>query len=101
MQRTERVPAWDAGHLAGRGVEIIDVRDESEFRSGHLPDARNVPLGEIKTEVRRLDPTRPVAVICETGNRSLEAAYLLAHHGIMVYQLDGGMEAARRARSRT
>jgi glyoxylase-like metal-dependent hydrolase (beta-lactamase superfamily II)/rhodanese-related sulfurtransferase len=56
---------------------ILDVRETWEFRKGHIPGAVHIPLGELARRTSELDPKKPVAVICATGNRSQSAAALL------------------------
>jgi hydroxyacylglutathione hydrolase len=56
---------------------VLDVREPWEFQQGHVPGAILIPLGQLANKVGELDPDRPVAVICQTGNRSQSAAALL------------------------
>lgn len=60
---------------------VLDVREPWEFRSGHVPNAKLIPLGELQARVGELDPETPVAIICQSGNRSQTAAALLAQKG--------------------
>lgn len=73
-----------------RGARIIDVREEWEYGSGHLPGAINIPLGRVGTE---LEPDgRPVVLVCASGGRSGQAASLLSANGFSeVANLLGGM----------
>lgn len=56
---------------------VLDVREPWEYRQGHVPNAVLIPLGDLAHRVSELDPSKPVAVICATGNRSQSAAALL------------------------
>lgn len=56
---------------------VLDVREPWEYRQGHVPNAVLIPLGDLALRVNELDPSKPVAVICATGNRSQSAAALL------------------------
>ncbi len=60
---------------------ILDVREPWEFRNGHLPNAKLIPLGQLQTRYTELDPEMPTAVICQSGARSQTAAALLAQKG--------------------
>ncbi|MFD2091449.1 MBL fold metallo-hydrolase [Blastococcus deserti] len=60
--------------------EILDVRQDSEFRSGHVPGARHVELGALAHRADRL-PDRPTVVMCGHGERAMGAASLLARAG--------------------
>ena len=73
---------------------ILDVRTEPEYLSGHISEAINVPLDQISetnAEVSKLDKTKPVYVICASGNRSLSAALKLKKLGFDVTNIRGGM----------
>jgi glyoxylase-like metal-dependent hydrolase (beta-lactamase superfamily II)/rhodanese-related sulfurtransferase len=70
---------------------IIDVREPWEFRGGHLPGARLIPLGQLGAHLGELDPQQAVAVVCATGSRSQSAAALLNQKGFKtVYNVLGG-----------
>jgi glyoxylase-like metal-dependent hydrolase (beta-lactamase superfamily II)/rhodanese-related sulfurtransferase len=72
---------------------VLDVREPWEFRGGHIPGARLMPLGELAARVDELDRAQPVAVVCATGSRSQSAAALLAHKGFThVYNVPGGTD---------
>jgi len=74
--------------------EIVDVREPWEYHQGHIPGALLIPLGQLSMRVNELNPERPVAVICATGNRSQSAAALLGQKGFKtVYNVSGGTSA--------
>jgi len=54
------------------GAVVIDVRSPAEFNSGHLPNAINLPLGEIETELPRRvkDKNQVLLLHCQSGMRS-------------------------------
>ncbi len=71
---------------------IVDVREPWEFFSGHIPEALLIPLGQLSARLAELDPSRPTAVVCASGNRSQSAAALLGQQGFQkVYNLVDGM----------
>lgn len=87
------VSAAELGEILGRtrDVQVIDVRETHEYRSGHVPGARPIPLGKLPGSVRDLDPSRPTYVICQTGSRSAAATRLLQRSGFAeVYNVRGG-----------
>jgi len=94
--RQTRVPTADH-QLINRGKALIlDVRDNAEFASGHLPDAKNIPLGELAGRIGELDKfkAKSVIVVCQSGARAATAAGLLAKAGFAdVVNLDGGVAA--------
>jgi rhodanese-related sulfurtransferase len=61
-----------------RARQVVDVRQASEYASGHLPKARNVELGSLAGA--RL-PTGPVMVMCSRGDRATTAASVLERAG--------------------
>jgi hydroxyacylglutathione hydrolase len=65
---------------AERDATLLDVRSRAEFASGHIPNALNIPLGEL---ARRLDevPDGKVVVHCQGGSRSAMAASILQRSG--------------------
>jgi rhodanese-related sulfurtransferase len=80
--------------LQSSGARIIDVRTSAEFEAGHIPDAENIPLGEIAGAAASWDPAEPIVLYCATGSRSAEAAQMLQAKGFTaVYDLAGGIAA--------
>jgi len=75
---------------AGKPV-LLDVREPSEFASGHVSGARNVPMSRLAAETSRLDPDAETLVICQSGHRSAVAARQLKRAGLTnVYSVKGG-----------
>ena len=58
-------------HLA-QGALVIDVRSPGEFGEGHLPDAINLPLGELRESLPRRvkDKSQVLLLHCLSGGRS-------------------------------
>lgn len=50
---------------------LLDVRTEGEYRSGHIPNSKNVPLHGIE-QVAAMIPDRsaPIYLYCQSGGRS-------------------------------
>jgi len=73
---------------------VVDVRESWEYQQGHVPGAVLIPLGQLSARVNELDPQKPVAVICASGNRSQSAAALLGQKGFKtIYNVSGGTGA--------
>lgn len=72
-------------------VAIIDVRTISEYASGHIENAMNIPLDKIGTiEDTITDKNKKIIVYCRSGNRSREAAEKLLKLGYTnVYDMKG------------
>lgn len=66
---------------------LIDVREDYEFREGHIPGAVNIPLGNITTVDYSKDKT--LIVYCRSGNRSNQAAIKLKNMGYNVKDMGG------------
>ncbi|HEU4658270.1 MAG TPA: rhodanese-like domain-containing protein [Capillimicrobium sp.] len=81
------------------GLQILDVREEGEWRAGHIPGALHTPYHDLHELPGGLDPARPVAVICASGQRAAVGASLLLRHGAerVLHVVDGGVPAWRRA----
>jgi rhodanese-related sulfurtransferase len=74
-------------------VQVLDVRELAEWEDGHLPGAVHMPYHDLRDIPDGIDPTRPVAVICSSGQRSAVAASLLARAGAaqVIHVADGGV----------
>lgn len=75
------------------GALVVDVREPYEYVSGHVPGAEPVPMRAVQGRLGDLPRSRPVYVICATGNRSLTAAAWMASAGIEAYSVAGGTGA--------
>ena len=70
---------------------LIDVRTAGEFKRGHLPNAKNIPLNEVSAKLSKIPKDKTVILVCQTGNRSNMAARTLKQAGYEdVINLAGG-----------
>jgi len=79
---------------------MLDVREPAEFSSGHAPNAKNVPLGQLDKRLGEIEKfkSRPVVVTCQTGSRSHAATSALKKAGFGdVVVLSGGFGAWQQA----
>lgn len=77
-----------------RDALVLDVRDDSEFAAGHIPNAKHIPLARLDQSIRELEKfkTRPVVVTCRSGAISGKACALLRKNGFKeVFRLKGGI----------
>ena len=73
-------------------VIILDVRTPGEYRDGHIPGARLIPLDELPNRLHDVPKEEKVYVICRSGNRSSQAVRLLRDKGFSnVYNVTSGM----------
>jgi rhodanese-related sulfurtransferase len=92
-----KIKADRAVDLVRGGASLLDVRENSEWKSGHAPGAIHVALGNIDQAPRRLKQGRPVVVMCASGMRSRTAAKHLRGLGFDAASLSGGIGAWQRA----
>jgi hydroxyacylglutathione hydrolase len=89
-----RIARWTVEELAdAEGVQVLDVREISEWRAGHIPGSVHRPYHDLHELPDEIDPARPVAAICASGQRSATAASLLAARGArdVTHVVDGGV----------
>ncbi len=77
-------------------VSVIDVRAGYEWDDGHLPGARNIPLGALPRRIGEL-PGGPLVMQCQSGSRSAIAASIALARGKEVWNLEGGLAAWKQA----
>lgn len=94
--RGKRATVLEVTQLINRGkTVIVDVRSAEEFATGHLPDAKNIPLQELAKRLGELEKfkTRPIVVVCQKGSRSATAVGLLGKAGFAeATSLEGGLD---------
>ncbi|MDP2339977.1 MAG: rhodanese-like domain-containing protein [Deltaproteobacteria bacterium] len=72
-------------------LDIVDVREPSEWSTGHVPRARLVPLDQVRANPKGAAPRSNVCFVCAKGGRSATAAKLVEALGYAdVFSLDGG-----------
>ena len=62
-------------------IPVIDVRTPVEFAEVHVPQARSVPLDELKPGALQLPKDQPVYLLCRSGQRATKAAEKLSREG--------------------
>jgi hydroxyacylglutathione hydrolase len=100
-----RTPRWTVEEVhagwrgGGEGLQLLDVRERDEWTAGHVPGSLHAPYHDLHVLPDGLDPDRPVAVICASGQRAALAASLLQRHGAtdVIHVVDGGVPAWARA----
>ena len=71
---------------------LIDVREIYEYKAESIPQAINIPLGDISKEAKNLDKNKVYYIICRSGNRSEQAVKILIKQGFKyVYNVLPGM----------
>lgn len=97
QQRGNKLSLLQATQLINQNKTIIlDVRDEAQFASGHIREAKNIPAKELTKRIGELEKfkTRNILVVCQSGTQSARAAATLNKAGFTdVFGLTGGMAA--------
>ena len=76
------------------GAILVDVRTSQEYREGHIPGSKNVPLQTID-KIRSVADNKDTAlfVYCYSGGRSRQAVSMLQHMGYTNVRNIGGITA--------
>ncbi len=65
------------------GATIVDVREPYEYAMGHVEGSINIPLGQVPGSVDKFrNMSKPLIMICASGNRSGQATQFLQMNGI-------------------
>lgn len=75
---------------------ILDVREDNEYRDGHIINSLHIPVGYLKDRLKELEKhkDKPIIVGCRSGQRSSQACTILKKQGFAnVYNLSGGIMA--------
>jgi phage shock protein E len=73
---------------------VIDVRTPQEYAEGHVPGALNIDIASptFADEIAALPADETYVVYCRSGNRSAQAATIMAEAGFTdVYNVDAGL----------
>ena len=97
VARIDRLPLADLPARASE-VQILDVREQSEWDEGHIPGSHLAPWHDIDHVPDGLDPSRPIAVLCGSGQRAAVAASLVRRAGAehVIHVIEGGVPAWER-----
>ncbi|HIW35166.1 MAG TPA: FAD-dependent oxidoreductase [Candidatus Paenibacillus intestinavium] len=79
--RFEQVHVSDIRDLVDNNGVFIDVREKVEFANGHLVNAKNIPLSELRDRMNEIPSDVPVYVHCRSSQRSYNAIMALRNSG--------------------
>ena len=95
---TDLTPRLAVGNLAecllgDDPPQVLDVRERLEWAAGHIPGSTLEPWHDITRVPAGLDPERPIAVLCASGQRAATGASLVRRHGAaqVLHVVDGGV----------
>jgi len=94
VERIERLPLEELSERAAYSeLQILDVRERSEWEAGHIPGSVFEPWHDIDGLPDGLDPERPVAIVCGSGQRAATGASLVQAHvaAEVIHVIEGGV----------
>lgn len=77
-------------------IIILDVRSSGEYKTGHIPNAINLPVDTLSSKLSTLNSYKDseIVVYCASGGRSARACDILSKNGFnKVYNLSGGVSS--------
>ena len=74
------------------GAFLLDVREPDEWKAGHAPGARHIPLGDLSARGAEIPRDTEVYVICRSGARSARATQALTGAGWQALNVTDGMQ---------
>lgn len=85
--------------LRGRSdVLMIDVREQSEYDAGHIPNITLIPMNQVPNRLSEIPKDKPVIVTCRSGNRSDQVTTFLRQQGYTnIHNMAGGIVAWQQA----
>ena len=99
VARIDRLPLEELAGRAEEGdLQIVDVRERSEWVEGHIPGSSLHTWHDIGSMPEDLEGTRPIAVICGSGERAAVGASLIQRFGAreVIHVIDGGVPKWKR-----
>jgi NADPH-dependent 2,4-dienoyl-CoA reductase/sulfur reductase-like enzyme/rhodanese-related sulfurtransferase len=87
---TGDMPVADWLELARTDAVVLDVREPDEFAAGHIPNAINLPLSQLRARYGELPRDRELWISCVVGQRAYYATRFLAQRGYRARNLSGG-----------
>ncbi len=90
MADAPEVTTADLAGARDSGAEVLDVRTDDEWNTGHIPGVRHIPLDQLGERSEELPKDRRIYVVCATGARSMKAATALIGAGLDAVNVAGG-----------
>jgi rhodanese-related sulfurtransferase len=90
----ERIAGKDLlQRLQDGDVMLLDVRPAEEYRAGHIPGARSVPVGELSRRLSELPKDRDLVAYCRGPQcvMAIEAVELLRREGYRAQHMGEGV----------
>jgi len=88
LRNDVQVSHWE--DLEKEKIMVLDVRDPSEYKNGHIDGSVNIPLNDLRKRMGEIPKDREVWAHCLEGQRSYYAARVLSQYGYDIKNLSGG-----------
>lgn len=79
--------------VSSSGVYVLDLRDLTQFRQGHIKGSHLIPYAELTQRTHELPHDRLIVTVDATDRRGRQAAKLLRKEGYRASNLKGGINA--------
>lgn len=89
----KRITAGEFLSLDRENVTVLDLRESDEVLVKKLGGAVNIPFSKFTSRIDELDKSKPVYVLCRTGDLSEEVTEILTDRGYDAYNIEGGYDA--------
>jgi NADPH-dependent 2,4-dienoyl-CoA reductase/sulfur reductase-like enzyme/rhodanese-related sulfurtransferase len=81
---------WETVAAKADGYFLVDVRTPQEYAAGHIPNAVNIPVDDLRSRLSEIPRDRLVVAYCQVGQRGYVATRILMQTGFNVSNLSGG-----------
>lgn len=88
-------PQIDVEFVLAQDPYLVDVRTPEEFSGGHLPNAVNIPVDDLRARIGEIPTDRQIAVYCQVGQRGYLATRILRQRGFNAVNVGGGYKTYR------
>lgn len=78
------------------GATIVDVRSKGEYQSGNVKGSINIPLDQLKSNLSKLNKSKPIITCCASGMRSGSAKMILKANGFEKIHNGGSWSSLRK-----
>lgn len=81
----------DIDSLIGK-IDLIDIREDYEYRGGSIKSAKNIPMGKLlENPDKYMEKAKEYYIVCQSGGRSSRACSMLRRQGFDVVNVSGGV----------
>jgi len=74
-----------------KNITLLDVRENDEYKSGHIPNTLHIPLNKLEANLNKLPKDKKILVYCKSGNRSITASRILKSKGYTPIDIKDGI----------